>query len=110
MIAIGTYRELKKRLKEAGVKRQEVDLGDGRKVTVREMTRAELRRATAEADTLAYDWPLEQQFVGREAELDALGVSEIRQLSDTVYALTRESLAVVAGNGGAAPEPPAKGA
>lgn len=70
------------------MKRERVTLDDGRSCEVREMTWAELRKVQAEGETLAMEWPLEEQFKGREAELDGLGVSEVRKLAERVYGLT----------------------
>ena len=78
------------------MKRERLRLEDGRTCEVREMTWAELRQVQAEGETLAMTWPLEQQFKGREAELDGLGVSEVRRLAEAVYGLTLRTAGSVA--------------
>jgi hypothetical protein len=65
-----------------------VRLDDGGTCEVREMTWAELQKVQAEGETLPMEWPLLQQFAGREQELESLGVSDVRKLAEKVYALT----------------------
>jgi hypothetical protein len=52
------------------------------------MTWAELQKVQAEGETLPMEWPLLQQFAGREQELATFGVSDVRKLAEKVYALT----------------------
>jgi hypothetical protein len=99
--AIGQYRELRRRLQEMpGMKRETVTLSDGRTIEVRELTYGELRRIQAEGDALPLEWPLLEQFRGREAELDALGVSDVRQAAERVYALSFEGGKPAVSDGG----------
>lgn len=87
--AIGEYREMRRRLQEMpDMKRETIELEGGRKVQVREMTWGELARVRAEGDTLPMEWPIEQQFAGREGEIAGLGVSEVRTLAEAVYRLS----------------------
>lgn len=70
------------------MKRKTVTVDDGRTFEVREMTFGEILEVRARGQELPYTWPVEQQFVGREEELKALGGSEVRTLAEAVYALT----------------------
>lgn len=70
------------------MKRETITLDGGRRVEVRELTWGELSRVRAEGETLPMEWPLLQQFAGREKELDGLGVSEVRTLAEAVYRLS----------------------
>jgi hypothetical protein len=89
VLAIGRYRELKRTLMEApGMRRQTVDLGEGRSIGIRELTYGELKRIEADGGSLPLEWPLLEQFRGREAELEGLAVSEVRTAAEAVYALT----------------------
>ena len=85
------------------MKKETITLDDGRRIDIREMTWAEARRIRAEGETLPMEWPLEEQFRGREAEMDGLGVSEIRELASAVYRLTFAEFAPLAPALGAPP-------
>jgi hypothetical protein len=103
VLAIRAYRRLKDRLKGVAMKKAMARLDDGREIEVREMTWAEAKRVRDEGETLPMEWPLLQQFAGREAELDGLGVSEVATLASAVYRLT---FAPLSGSSPAAVTPP----
>lgn len=70
------------------MKKQTVALDEGRQIEIREMLWSEAKRVREDGDKLPMEWPLEEQFKGREQELAGLGVSEIRKAAEAVYALT----------------------
>lgn len=98
--AIGTYRELKKRLKEMpDVKRKNIEIEPGRVIEIRELTWGEHLTIRERGNDLPATWPLEQQLP-REAIAD-LGVSDVSRLADAIYALsytTAESAPEAAGD------------
>ena len=91
--ATATWKKLEAAFKEEPpVRKAKIAAAVDREIEVREMTWGELKAIEADgssgAPKLPMEWPLEQQFKGREGELSALGVSEVRRLSEAIYSLT----------------------